>query len=323
MKFILIFWGIVLFAIVIKALIDFLPKKFDFSFKNNIITSNNSKQDNEIHLPLQEQYGFILDNVQSCTKNYKSGIYQKGYSFNTSGQCSNDFCKLTIELKEKIPKTISLYIKNGNDCNLQEFSVPKVLNTIGYYIDLQLTDVQKNNLGIITGDKIRLKQASGYSIDSQHQLYFYTSKVSEDTILINDENKGKVYFSKIKNLNPSSKKITTPAIDIPHPKKLFTYTCDKDRLCKQVANTYIINIDGVDFIPSEKFILTCLSNKQANKFCTFFIKVGDTASMRFDSKAMMNSYINMSKNPEFNDSLKTWEKKRLEKAKQKIENSLL
>jgi hypothetical protein len=45
--------------------------------------------------------------------------------------------------------------------------------------------------------------------------------------------------------------------------------------------------------------------------------------MKFNSRSMMNSYINMSKNPEFNDSFKTWEQKRLEVAKQKIENSLL
>ena len=322
-KFILIFWGIVLGVIVIKSLINFLPKDFDFSFENNIATSSQPKQDNEIYLPLQKQYGFTLDNVQGCVQNYKSGIYQKGYNFDTSGQCWNDICKLTIQFQEKIPKTINLYIKHGSDCNLQKFNVPKVLNTIGYYVDLQLTDTQKQNLGISPGDKIQLKQANGYTIDSQHQLYFYTNKISEDTILINNNNKGKIYFSKGKVSNLLSKSIHIPDINIPHPKKLFTYTCDENRVCEKSANTYIINIDGIDFIPDESFIIGCVQNTSSSKYCKSMTTIGTIERPIFTSDAQMNRYIkDTNNNPEFNDSLKNWEKDRLKKAKEKIINSI-
>jgi hypothetical protein len=136
-------------------------------------------------------------------------------------------------------------------------------------------------------------------------------------------------ISEMLHLTPTNKKeahSTIPKnekeLEIPHPETLYTFTCDAHMVCQKEANTYIVNVDGVDFIPSKAFILTCLANKQANKFCTFFTPLGHTESMKFSSIPMMHSYIDSSKNPEFNDNLKDWEKKRLEKAKEKIESSL-
>ena len=117
----------------------------------------------------------------------------------------------------------------------------------------------------------------------------------------------------------STKKVE---LDIPHPKELYTFDCDDHMECTKEANTYIVNVDGVEFIPSKAFTLTCLEKKDTNKLCTYFIPRGHTESMKFDSIPMMHSYMDMTKNPEFNDDLKAWEQKRLEKAKQKIEESL-
>jgi hypothetical protein len=111
-------------------------------------------------------------------------------------------------------------------------------------------------------------------------------------------------------------------IDVPHPKKLYTFKCNSHMTCKKIANTYIVNVDGIDFIPSKQFIFTCLTHKNTNKFCTSFIPIGDTESIQFDSIPMMHSYIDNSKNPEFNNHLTDWKKRNLKKAKEKIKSSL-
>jgi len=111
-------------------------------------------------------------------------------------------------------------------------------------------------------------------------------------------------------------------IDIPHTKELYTFKCDSHMTCQKIANTYIVNVDGIDFIPSKKFIFTCLTRKNTNKFCTSFIHMGDTQSIQFNSIPMMRNYIDNNKNPEFNDNLTDWKKEALQKAKEKIESSL-
>ncbi len=322
LKILLMFWGIILAGILIKALTNIKVENFDFDFLQKVSQFNN-KNDQTIYFPLQEQNGFVIHGYKSCVKDYKSAFYVKGYSFNTSGSCYNNSCKIQIEFKEKIPQAVKLYIKSDNDCKLKEFNVPKTLNTIGYFVNLQLSEKQKSDLTIQSGDKIRLEHANGYSLSANTQLYFYDTQFSEDNILVNDTIVGQVFFNKnaIHPQNTQTNKETK--INIPHPKELYTYTCDSTFLCKQEANTYIVNVDGINFIPSKELIFTCLKNTQSNKFCTFFKKIGSIKSLKFDSKAMMSSYIKMTKNPEFNDSFPSWNKKRLEQAKQKIENSLL
>ena len=43
-------------------------------------------------------------------------------------------------------------------------------------------------------------------------------------------------------------------IVIPHPKKLYTYQCNEQRRCESKSNTFIINMEGIDFIPPKEFI---------------------------------------------------------------------
>ena len=338
MKVLLVFWGIVLVSMALKFLSSILPNKIDFSFSDyintdaiskmlHISTPDNAVDENLIYFPLQKRYGLNLQGYEGCVKDYTAGKYERGFSYSTSSMCMNGECELNVEFQEKIPKKIKLYIKSVNDCSLKEFEVPKTLDAIGYFVNLQLTPKQKTKLGIHSGDKIRLEHANGYSLSGNKQFYFYDIPVDKDNIVVNDTIVGEVLFNK----NASHTQTTQLSeeetekeveIDIPHPKELYTFTCDDNMLCQKEANTYIVNVDGVDFIPSKAFILTCLADKHANKFCTFFTPMGHTETMKFDSIPMMHSYIDMTKNPEFNDSFKAWEKERLQKAKEKIENSL-
>jgi len=326
LKMLLIFWGIVLAGMLVKSLTSIKIEKFDFNFlqKNTQVKNN----DTTTYFPLQKRYGLKLQGYEGCVKDYTAGKYERGFSYSTSSMCMNGECELNVEFQEKIPKKIKLYIKSVNDCSLKEFEVPKTLDAIGYFINLQLSTKQKAKLGIHAGDQIRVEHANGYSLSGNKQFYFYDTPIDKDNIVVNDTIVGEVFFNKNASHTQTTQVHKEEAkkeveIDIPHPKELYTFTCDANMLCQKEANTYIVNVDGVDFIPSKAFILTCLADKHANNFCTFFIPLGHTESMKFDSKSLMNSYMNMSKNPEFNDSFQTWEQKRLEKAKQKIENSLL
>ena len=325
MKVLLVFWGIVLMSIALKFLASYLPNEIDFSLSSYFNTDSTSESpkttedDKNIIFPLEKQYGLTLEGYKGCTKNYSSGEFEKGFNISTNSLCSNDECSISVAFEKAIPKTIKLYVEINNDCHLKEFIIPQNPDIVGYYVNLQLSESQKEYLQIKSGDKIRLENSNGYSLHGDTQLYFYSIKMDEDNILVNDIMIGKVFFNKNSISTNSSKKVE---LDIPHPKKLYTFNCDNHMQCTKEANTYIVNVDGVDFIPSKAFILTCLKRKDTNKFCTYFIPKGHAESMKFDSISMMHSYINMTKNPEFNDDLKAWEQKRLKKAKQKIEESL-
>jgi len=331
LKTLLILLGIILFIFAIKILTVFLPTDFDFLSpnKSDINVPNRGEETDDkdvIFFPLQAQYGFTLDGVKGCSKDYKSGIFEKEYSYSTSGSCWNSSCALNISFSEKIPKDISLYVIKNGHCELEKFEVPNPLDTVGYSVDLQLTQTQKNNLSIIRGDEVKLKKANGYSLDSKNQFYFYDNKLAEDIILVNGKEKGKVYFSK-EARNKSSKTIddssvSSSKIDIPHPKEIFTITCDSNRICEQVANSYLVNIDGIYFIPNDEFIVKCMRDKSASKYCNIMINIGHISTPKFQSDAEMNRYIKVAKNPEFNDDLKDWEKARFIKAKEKIVQSM-
>jgi len=318
LKTLFIFLAILLFSFALKTLAVFLSTDFDSLSpnKSDIHVANLGEETDEkdvIFFPLQTQYGFTLDGVKGCIKDYQSGIIEKGYSYSTNGSCWNGSCALNISFSEKIPKDISLYVIKDGHCELEKFEVSSPLDTVGYSVDLQLTQTQKNNLSIIRGDEVRLKEAKGYSLDSKNQFYFYDNKLAEDTILVNGKEKGKVYFSK---------EAKSSKIDIPHPKKIFTITCDSNRICEQVANSYLVNIDGIYFIPNDEFIIKCMRDKSASKYCNIMINIGHISTPKFQSDAEMNRYIKVAKNPEFNDDLKDWEKARFIKAKEKIVQSM-
>ena len=112
-------------------------------------------------------------------------------------------------------------------------------------------------------------------------------------------------------------------IDIPHPKKLYTFNCDSNRSCEITANSYVLNRDGIDFIPDDDFVIKCLMHYTQSKYCRNMIHIGDTKYTTFDSEDMMKSFIKSTiQNPEYANDLKEWQQKKLKKAKAKVMSSL-
>lgn len=108
-------------------------------------------------------------------------------------------------------------------------------------------------------------------------------------------------------------------VKVPHPMELFIYTCNSKRECKQTAQTYLVNIDGMYIIPEENFVVRCLRDKKAHQYCKSMIRIGQESSIQFDSEEIMRSYISNSKNPEFDSSFRNhFGKGRFERAKSKL-----
>jgi len=301
---------------------------FDHSSTKSTIPSLPSKvksySTEGIYFPLKEQYGLTLNNTKSCEMDSKSLIQEEGYHYDMNSNCWNDSCTVNVNFSKKIPKELSLYVSENNNCLLKKFKVEDYIKVVGYVVDLQLTQTQKDKLHIKYGDKINLAHSNGYSLNSQNQFYFYETKLLEDDILVNNIKKGKVYFSNKGKLESTNNNVieNTNKIHIPHPKELFTYTCDNSRKCEKKANSYIINVDGLDFIPDDEFIQKCMENKSASKYCNTMIEIGNISTPQFNSESEMNQYIKMTKNPEFNDMLEEWEKNRFIKAKEKLIKSI-
>ena len=110
-------------------------------------------------------------------------------------------------------------------------------------------------------------------------------------------------------------------IKIPQPDKLYEFTCNVSRLCKKEALTYVVNVDGLDFIPDENFIQSCHENKQNNKYCVYLIEVGTIETLQMPSEHIKNFYIERAKNPALNNNYN--KKMRLKNAKQSLMNGYL
>ena len=189
-KSLLIFWSIVALVIAVRFIVINIPKDFDIDFLSE------KKESNRLYFPLKKRLAFILNGIEGCTKEDRAfpTIYNDEI-ISTGSNCWNGDCELTVEFGDSIPKTIELYVKENGTCQLKEFKVPKVLDTIGYRIDLQLTQKQRLDLGGIGITKnIRLEHAKGYSFTNKHKYYFYDKKLDKDTLLLNDEKLDTVYF---------------------------------------------------------------------------------------------------------------------------------
>ena len=318
-------FGSLFAAFMLKTLVSFYydhsSTKFTIPSLPSTVKSHSTES---IYFPLKEQYGLTLNNTKSCEVNSKSLILEEGYHYNMNSNCWNDSCTVNVNFTKKIPKELSIYVSENNNCILKKFKVEDYIKVVGYVVDLQLTQTQKDKLHIKYGDKIRLAQSNGYSLNSQNQFYFYKTKLLEDDILVDNMKKGKVYFSNKGKIENTNNKVieNVNKIHIPHPKELFTYTCDNSRKCEKKANTYIINVDGLDFIPDEEFIQKCMENKSASRYCNTMIEIGNVSTLKFNSENEMNQYIKETKNPEFNDMLEEWEKDRFERVKEKLMRSI-
>jgi len=313
-RILFIFFGGLLFAFTFKSVMSLYVKHFSDEFNlNNVLDSIEKEYDNKsVYFPLKEQYGFTLNDTESCAQEKTSLLTDQTYNLNSN--CWNDSCSINIKFLETIPQNISLALLKNGKCVVEEVKVPKSLDTVGYFVDLKLTQKQQDKLSILNQNKVRLSEATGYSLNSKEHLYFYETKLLQDEILVDGKNKGTIYFSK----QGDDEVETSEKIEIPHPTELYTFRCNSDRRCEIEANTYIVNLNGVDFIPNDEFIMNCLGGDSTSKYCSSMTKIGKVRTITFNSNSVMNSYIKESLNPEFDDSLETWEKERFMKAKEEL-----
>ncbi len=199
-KVLLIYWTIVFSVIILKSITDVIPKITSFIFSTVI-----AEKEKEITMPLEEYFGLIIEDTEGCMKNSKFHTYVK--NIKTSSSCLNGECKVTVEFEDYIPKEVGLYIKENGRCIEKKFNVTDNMKTIGYRVDLKLTQEQKNSLGIIEGDRVELKNANAYLHNLVHKYYYYDSRVKDDTIVVNHEEKRTIRFN---TKNDSKTQVNNP-----------------------------------------------------------------------------------------------------------------
>ena len=186
LKSVLIFWGIVLFVFAIRFIVLHMPK--------DILSSK--KESSRLYFPLKKQEVFLLNGMEGCSKDHRSfPVIYDTEIISTGSKCWNGDCELTVVFGEVIPETIELYVKENGTCQQKKFKVPKLLDRMGYRVDLQLTQKQRLDLGGIgLTNNIRLEHAKSYTLTKQHKYYFYDKIRDKDTLLLDGEKIGTVYF---------------------------------------------------------------------------------------------------------------------------------
>ena len=112
-------------------------------------------------------------------------------------------------------------------------------------------------------------------------------------------------------------------IVIPHPKNLYTYKCDERMRCESRANTFIVNMDGIDFIPPKEFVLKCIDNSTISNYCQKMINIGTYNSIVWPDQASVD-YVTgeFNKNPEFSNTLTKRQIKSIKKSKEELLRSI-
>ncbi len=287
-KGLLLFWGIVFSVTIMKFATEITIPNMSLNF-GTVVAEDKIVDEREIRIPLEEYFGLVIEGAEGCMKDHK--FHTSKESLNTSSSCWNGECKVTVEFGNSIPKEVGLYIKENGKCVEKKFQVANNIQTIGYRVDLQLTQEQKSFLGIVSGDKVELKNANGYSLNILHQHYYYDTKANKDMIVVNDEERGTVYFTtnnrtKVQGVTPSTKDTIK--------KYIFTYTCNTKTSCTRTANTYILQIDGL-FVELEiDFVEECTKDrsegKKVNKYCKDIIFPGSTKSFTASANVVIQLY---------------------------------
>lgn len=151
-------------------------------------------------LTLHKNYGMTIPDVQSCPI-FLPGTLEKDtrckqpHKYDTGSHCTNGKCSMTVEFGDDVPKLAALCVKQGDDCVLKYFDVPKPPEVIGYTASFELTPEIKSQLGIQGWeDKITFENANGYSLEDDIYTVSYSSLPTEDNLLVNDKFKLKVKF---------------------------------------------------------------------------------------------------------------------------------
>ena len=221
LKLLKIFWAIVIAVFVVHYAIQYIPQLSKNGFSLDLgdieipFLSEKSKatvpphqtetpadtDSNSIErLKIVKKYGMKIGNVSSCQLS-KPGTPEKDTRckqprvYDTSTQCTNGACTMTVEFGNDIPKMVALCVKQEDDCVLRYFDVPQNPEVVGYTASFELTPEIKSRLGIQDqGDRIKFENANGFSLEDDIYTVYYKSMPAEDNLLVNDQFKLKVKF---------------------------------------------------------------------------------------------------------------------------------
>ena len=154
-------------------------------------------------LKLYKKYGMKLDNISSCPI-FLPGTLEKDtrckqpHAYNTSSSCMNGNCSMTVEFGDEIPESVALCVKQGDNCVLKHFNVPKNPEVVGYTASFELTPEIKSQLDIQSWeDEITFENANGHSLEDNIYTVSYESMPIEDNLMVNGQVKLKVKFKPV------------------------------------------------------------------------------------------------------------------------------
>lgn len=259
----ILFWGVVAVVVVLNAL--------------NIFSFSWTTSQEAIHFPLQERFGIVLKNEESCVYQYKTHTFSEPLEIKTI--CSNGKCNTNVIFSNSlIPSEVGLYVKEGTSCVHRSFRV-NALQTLGYQTTVYLSDAEKARLGMVSGDTFKLQNAYGSELCGVQTVFYYNTNITEDTLLVNGKPKATVYFDIGQNLNLKPNKYgmiqdSTYSSD----GKLFSYICSNETQCIRKANTNVVLAEGIYVEVDADFVEQCTKNEmdgiQDNPYCKHIIYQG-------------------------------------------------
>lgn len=180
LKTILYVWGFVFLVFVMKFLISHsdslsqLPQNVWVKVRTYLHDATAKKR---LTLPLIEKYGMTIEGISLCTNKNKAPVTNNPLLSSISSSCWNGDCKVSMEFKDKVPKTIKLNVKllHSDNCLRETYDTSGVSEVVAYQAKLTLTDDIKNKLGIVSGnEEIHMKHETGYTKTKTNGIYEIT-----------------------------------------------------------------------------------------------------------------------------------------------------
>jgi len=166
---------------------------------NEEVTQKVSSTDGQttIQLPLQKEYGIVIRGYRKCFNS--AGM---GSEPSTSSFCTNGKCEITVTLDTaSIPKTVNLYVEQGNECKLKEFPVGDDINVVNYFAKLEMTEELKDLLEIqndrYSVASLNSRGRSSYQMMGTKKVILnYEKNVPiNDTLTIDEQPKASIIFN--------------------------------------------------------------------------------------------------------------------------------
>ena len=306
-KILIAFWTIVIVVLGLKYASETVPSDFFDFLKDKEEIKVKKVETGEINMPFNERKALKIKGYNGCSVNNK--YHKSKENIHYSNTCSHGRCTILAEFGEGalIPPAIELYVRVNGKCIAENFMVKENLISVGYFVDLSLTEAQLTHLGIKYNDKITLTRAIKEELTVNHKHYFYDKDLLSDTLSVNDKIIGKVNFimdrkkSLVKEENKKGFLKEESALD------LVYYKCDiKFRKCDITYTSNVVMIDGV-YLNADNLYNACKTVKSKAKICSAIKETSSQVTFYKETKEMKEILRNFSN---YNFS-----KKQIEKAK--------